>query len=161
MTERRRTKKKFSEGGRLRRTPSHIANTFKRHRPSPPLNADDYWCHPPPLSPRFECCVSLCPRRLAFVHCCRHWKMPPPSNAPAHHPVLHQIATHSQLHSTSEYMGMMWGYLRRNPTNRWTTAAQSTGSSSAYAMRIQPPVSTQSNHRPWWWSSPPAAVPAR
>ncbi len=98
---------------------------------------------------------------LAFVHCCRHWKMPPPSNVLAHCPVLRHMAAHSQLHSTSEYVGLMWGYLKKNPTRCWTTATQSMGLSSAYAMRIQPPVSAQSNHRPWWWSSPPAAVPAR
>jgi hypothetical protein len=116
----------------------------------------------------------LCPRRLAFVHCRRHWKMPPPSNAPTHRPVLHHAVTHSQLHSTSKYVGMMWGFLKRNPTHRRTTMAQPMGSSSAYAMRIQPSVSTQSNRRPRrcptatavgvdvrWWSSPPAAVPSR
>ena len=100
---------------RLRLTPSHIADTF--HRPSPPR----------PLSPRFYCCISLCPRRLAFIHRHCHWKTPPPSNAPAHHPLLHQRLMHSQLHLMSEYMGMMWGFLKRNPNRRWTAAAQSTG----------------------------------
>ena len=144
---------------RLRRTPSHIADTFKRHRPSLPLNADDYCCHPPPPSPRFDCCVSLCLRRLAFVHCHRHWKTPPPSNAPAYHPVLHHTAMHLQFHSTSEHVGMMLGFLKRNLTRRWTAAAQMTGSLLAFAMWIQPPVSTQSNCRPppqpllgsWWF----------
>ena len=131
----------------LHRMPLHIANTFKHYSPSPPLNADDYCCHPPPLLPQFDCCVSLCPRCLAFVHRCRHWKTPPPSNAPTHHPVLHHTAMHLQLHSTSKYVGMMWGFLKRNPTRLRMAAAQLMGSSSAYAMWIQPPVSTQCNHR--------------
>ena len=84
----------------LRRTPSHIPDTFKCHHPSPPLNTDDYCCHPLPPSHRFDCCVSLCPHCLAFVYRHCHWKKQPPSNAPAHHPVLHHTATHSQLHLT-------------------------------------------------------------
>jgi hypothetical protein len=108
---------------RLRRTPLHIADTFKRHCPSPPLNADTYCCQSPPPPPQFDCCVSLCPPRLAFLHCRRHWKTLPPSNAPTHCLVLHHTVTHSQLHSTSENVGMMWGFLKRNPTrcrrNRW------------------------------------------
>jgi hypothetical protein len=74
------------------------------------------------------------------------------------------------MHSTSEYVG----FFKRNPTPRRTRAAQLMILSLAYAMRIQPPVSTQSNHRPRrcptatavgvnarWWSSPPDTVPAR
>ena len=142
---------KLRERLSLRQTPAHIAATFKRHLPSPPLNVDAYCCHLPQPSPQFVCFVSLCPRRLAFVLRRRHWKTPPPSNAPTHRPVLHHAVTHSQLHSTSEYVGMMWGFLKRNPTRCRTTAAQSTRSSSGYAMRIQPPVSKQSNRRPLRW----------
>jgi hypothetical protein len=103
------------------------------------MNADDYCCHPPPPSPRFDCCVSLCPHRLTFVHRRHHWKTPPPTNAPAHRPVLHHMATHSQLHLTSGCVGMMWGFLKRDPIRRCTAVAQSTGSLLAYVMRIQPP----------------------
>ena len=64
-------------------------------------------------------------------------------NTPAHRPILHHMATHSQLHSTSKYMGMMWGFLKKNPTHRQmmaaqltTMAVQSTRLLSAYATRI-------------------------
>ena len=69
---------------RLRRTPSHIADTFKRHRPSPPLNADDFvtTCHHRRLDLIVASFFFLWPRRLAFVHRRRHWKTPPPSKPP-------------------------------------------------------------------------------